>query len=155
MKMFPISTTSFNWPLFIKEIPSSLTSELNLAGINLQSPEGFVRLMSAYESFADNMTSKIVCDYILNHWSLGLYFEMPYYWIEDFRKTDLHILAIPKGRDDNVGIVTGTIKEWKQTYFTCRLKCQHSDFFNRLKQVIETLFESNKLKFLLEANNGS
>ena len=148
MTLVPISTTQFDWATFIGKFPEQITSELNRAGINLQSCEGFVKLVSAYESFADNTVERTICDYLLSHWSVGCYFEMPYYWIEEFRKTDLHLLAIPKGRDVMIGLISGTLKEWKQTYIIT--KQANGDFFPKLKIVIEAVFNLHKVGFLLE-----
>lgn len=148
MKIIPISTTQFDWPALLKELPNEIVTSLNVAGVNLQSCNGFVRLMSAYESYADNTTHKLIADYILKHWSMGCYFEMPYYWIDEFRKLDLYVLSIPKGRDTSSGIISGTVRQWKESYTVC-IQLNESEFFQRMSKMIETLFAHWQIKPLL------
>jgi hypothetical protein len=144
MKFIHVANMNINWPAFLREMPASVVSELNQNVANVQSIEGYIKLLSRLNEDCDYE----IDDYLLQHVWWSFYYESSPALLLDFNKVNMYILAYPNYKHRFIhGIVTGTIKQWIDL---CNLgdKPHASDELKAIIPIIKSLLVRENLASL-------
>lgn len=152
MKFQLVGSTSYAWPELLKEFPAEHLTALNTRGINVQSIDGFFRLLTAFETGDPLQTGqeREYPVYLLNFWQLTYWFELPFDLIEEVNsKSGLYVMNIPLEKEDiNRGLLTASLVQWV-AFAKLRGKPYVSQRLTALANIVVGLLERENLAFLL------
>lgn len=152
MKFYLAGSTSFAWAELLKEFPPEHLTALNTHRINVQSINGFLRLLKAFDTSSSiDLSLKIeIPPYILELWSVSWWFELPFTVIEELvNKTRIRTLNVPQSRSDcNKGLLIGTLGAWRELCLLRGKPYVSSELTNLITLVI-SFFERENLSYLL------
>lgn len=151
MKFLLIGQTTYAWAELVKELPSEHVSALQSQRINIQSANGFIRLLSKFDhNGLDLNCMDAVQPYILDLWTWTFWFELPFELIEEvLSKTKVRILNVPNPRNScNRGMMQGSLSVWRDVVLMGGKPFVTTAFTN-LTKLVSGAFDRENLNFLL------